>query len=285
MCRNAVGIRAAKHEVTRFANLTFTIAHILAMKYTYSELAGMIDHALLHPTLTDAELGDGCDLAKRYRIASVCIKPYAVEMAAELLKGSGVAVGTVIGFPHGSDATEVKRHETEIACRDGAVEIDMVINVGKILSGDFAFVDSDIRAVCEEAHRQGALAKVILETDFLPDDAIKIRLCEICEKAGADFVKTSTGFGFVKQPDGGFNYKGATAHDLTLMRAHVSPKVQVKASGGIRNLDDLILARDLGATRCGTSATAQLLDEYRRREAQDFTDANADVGNLGSGGY
>ena len=224
------------------------------MKYTYSELAGMIDHALLQPTMTDAELRSGCELAARYGVASVCIKPYAVKSAIDLLQGSGVAVGTVIGFPHGSNATEVKRYETAMACRDGATEIDVVINVGKALGGDFDFVEGDIRAVVEEAHRHGALVKVILETDFLSDDKTKIQLCQICEKTNADFVKTSTGFGFVKQTHGGYDYKGATAHDLALMRAHSPPGVQLKASGGIRSLDDLILARDLGATRCGTSA-------------------------------
>jgi deoxyribose-phosphate aldolase len=255
------------------------------MKYTYSDLAGMIDHALLHPTITDAELRAGCELAARYKVASVCIKPYAVKSAVEFLRGSGVAVGTVIGFPHGGNATEVKVHETAVACRDGATEIDMVINIGKALSGDFDFVERDIREVVEETHRHRALVKVIFETDYLPDDNIKIRLCEICGKADADFVKTSTGFGFVKQADGGYNYKGATAHDLALMRAHSPPGVQVKASGGIRNLDDLILARDLGATRCGTSATAALLDEYRRREAVGFTQSEAGTLNLGAGGY
>jgi deoxyribose-phosphate aldolase len=255
------------------------------MKYTYSELAGMIDHALLHPTMTDAELRAGCELARRYRVASVCIKPYAVRSAVEFLKGSGVAVGTVIGFPHGSNATESKRHETAIACRDGATEIDMVINVGKALGGDFDFVEREIREVTEETHSHGALVKVILETDFLPDDTIKIRLCEICGKTNADFVKTSTGFGFVKQADGGYNYQGATAHDLRLMRAHTPARVQVKASGGIRNLDGLILARDLGATRCGTSATAALLDEYRRRESAGSPESAARTRDLGAGGY
>jgi deoxyribose-phosphate aldolase len=255
------------------------------MTYTYAELAGMIDHALLHPTMTDTELRAGCELAARYKVASVCIKPYAVRSAVELLKGSAVAVGTVIGFPHGSNATEIKRQETEAACRDGATEIDMVINVGKALSGDFDYVERDIRAVVEETHRHAALVKVILETDFLPDDEIKIQLCEICAKANADFVKTSTGFGFVKQADGGYNSKGATAHDLTLMRAHTPPAVQVKASGGIRNLDDLILARDLGATRCGTSATAALLDEFRRRESEGSMETEAKTQGLGAGGY
>jgi len=255
------------------------------MKYTYSELAGMIDHALLHPTMTDAELRSGCELAARYGVASVCIKPYAVKSAIDLLQGSGVAVGTVIGFPHGSNATEVKRYETALACGDGATEIDMVINVGKALGGDFDFVEGDIRAVVEEAHRHGALVKVILETDFLSDDKIKIKLCQICETTNADFVKTSTGFGFVKQTHGGYDYKGATAHDLALMRAHTPARVQLKASGGIRNLDDLILARDLGATRCGTSATAALLDEYRRRETAGVTEAVPATPHLGGGGY
>jgi len=255
------------------------------MKYTYSELAGMIDHALLHPTMTDAEMRAGCELAAHYGVASVCIKPYAVKTATELLKGSGVAVGTVIGFPHGSNATEIKVHETALACRDGATEIDMVINVGKALSGDFDFVERDIREVVEETHRHGALVKVILETDFLPDDEIKIRLCEICGNASADFVKTSTGFGFVKQASGGYNYKGATAHDLALMRAHSPASVQVKASGGIRDLDDLILASDLGATRCGTSATAALLDEYRRRESTGFEKIETGTHSLGGSGY
>jgi deoxyribose-phosphate aldolase len=262
-----------------------TLILFVFMKYTYCELAGMIDHALLHPTMTDAELRAGCELAARYGVASVCIKPYAVKGAVELLKGSGVAVGTVVGFPHGSNATEVKRYETELACRDGATEIDVVINVGKALSGDFDFVERDIREVVEETHRHGALVKVILETDFLPDDEIKIRLCEICGRANADFVKTSTGFGFVKQADGEYNYKGATAHDLALMRAHTLPSVQLKASGGIRTLDDLILARDLGATRCGTSATAALLDEYRRREAEAITEIQGETKDLGGGGY
>ncbi len=236
----------------------------------------MIDHSLLHPTLTDTELDEGCRLAARYRVASVCIKPYAVKRAAELLRGTEVRVGCVVGFPHGSSATEVKRHETELACRDGAVEIDMVLNLGKALSGDWDYVARDVRAVCEEAHRRGARVKVILETDYLvqgsaglSSDDLKRHLCQICERAGADWVKTSTGFGFVKQPDGSYNYRGATEHDLALMRAACSPRVQIKAAGGVRDLDTLIKVRDLGATRCGTSATAAILDEYRRREAAE----------------
>jgi deoxyribose-phosphate aldolase len=235
------------------------------MRYSYEELAGMIDHSLLQPTMTDRDIQDGCELAKRYQVASVCVKPYAVRQALEILRGSGVAVGCVIGFPHGNSATEVKRYETQIACRDGATEIDMVINIGKALGGDFDYVKQDIQAVVDEAHSHGAIVKVIFENDFLPDDEIKTRLCRLCEDAGADFVKTSTGYGFVKGPDGKYSYKGATEHDLRLMRAQCSQKVLIKAAGGVRDLDALMKVRDLGATRCGASATAALLDEYKRR--------------------
>jgi deoxyribose-phosphate aldolase len=266
------------------------------MKYTYEELAKMIDHSLLHPTMTDRELEDGCRIAAKYGVASVCIKPYAVKRAVELLKGTGVLVGCVIGFPHGNSATESKRYETEIACKDGAVEIDMVINIGKALSGDWDYVERDVKAVCDEAHQHGAKVKVILENDYLAkggaglnSEDFKRRLCQLCERAGADWVKTSTGYGFVKQPDGSYNYKGATEHDLALMRASVSAKVQVKAAGGVRDLDGLIKVRDLGGTRCGATATAAMLDEYKRRaEAEKkgaTSTAPAKEGALGAGGY
>ncbi len=235
------------------------------MRYSYEELAGMIDHSLLQPTMTDQDIRDGCELAKRYQVASVCVKPYAVRQALEILRGSGVAVGCVVGFPHGNSATEVKRYETQIACRDGATEIDMVINIGKALGGDWDYVKQDIQAVVDEAHSHGAIVKVIFENDLLPDDEIKTRLCRLCEDSGADFVKTSTGYGFVKGPDGKYSYKGATEPDLRLMRAQCSQKVQVKAAGGVRDLDALMKVRELGATRCGASATAALLDEYKRR--------------------
>jgi deoxyribose-phosphate aldolase len=246
------------------------------MKYSYEQLAKMIDHSLLQPTLTDQELEDGCRLAAKYGVASVCIKPYAVQRAAELLRGTGVLVGCVIGFPHGNSCTESKRYETELACRDSAVEIDMVINVGKAMSGDWDYVEHDVKAVCDEAHKHRAKVKVIFENDYLANggaglrsDDFKRKLCQISERAGADWVKTSTGYGFVKQPDGSYNYKGATEHDLALMRASCSPKVQVKAAGGVRDLDGLIKVRDLGGSRCGASATAAILDEYRRREAAE----------------
>lgn len=264
------------------------------MKYTCEQLAKMIDHSLLHPTMTDQELEDGCKLAAKYGVASVCIKPYAVKRAAELLKGTGVVVGAVIGFPHGNSCTESKRYETELACRDGAVEIDMVINLGKALSGDWEYVERDVKAVCDEAHQRGAKVKVILENDYLTkggaglsSDDFKKKLCQICERASADWVKTSSGYGFVKQPDGNYNYKGATEHDLALMRASVSPKVQVKAAGGVRDLDGLSKVRDLGATRCGATATAAMLDEYRRREQAEQAGGHASGASpvLGAGGY
>jgi deoxyribose-phosphate aldolase len=255
------------------------------MKYSYDQLAKMIDHSLLHPTMTDKELDEGCKIAANYKVASVCIKPYYVKRAVELLKGSGVLVGAVVGFPHGSNTSEVKRYETEIACRDGAVEIDMVINIGKALSGDWDYVEKDVRVVCEEAHGRKAIVKVILENDFLPNDEIKKKLCQICEKAGADYVKTSTGYGFVKQADGKYNYKGATEHDLQLMRANTSPKMKVKAAGGVRDLDGLIKVRDLGAERCGASATVAMLDEYEKRAAQGDLESEKKAATLGTGGY
>lgn len=260
------------------------------MNVTYEQLAKMIDHSLLHPTMTDADLEAGCRVAMQYNVASVCIKPYAVKQAAKWLQGSDVIVGAVIGFPHGNSTTQAKRYETQLACQDGAKEIDMVVNVGKALSGDWDYVEQDIRTVCEEAHSHGAKVKVIFENDFLAtggaglsSDELKQRLCAICERAGADWVKTSSGYGFVKQADGSYNYQGATEHDLALMRAACSDKVQVKAAGGVRDLDGLIRVRELGASRCGATATAAMLDEFRRREAQGASTSQS--ATIGQGGY
>jgi deoxyribose-phosphate aldolase len=217
-----------------------------------------------------------------------------VKRAAELLKGTGVFVGAVIGFPHGNSTTESKRYETELACKDGAVEIDMVINTGKALSGDWEYVERDVRAVCDEAHSRSAKVKVIFENDYLTQggaglssDDFKKKLCQHCERAGADWVKTSTGYGFVKQPDGSYNYKGATEHDLALMRASVTARVQVKAAGGVRDLDGLIKVRDLGGSRCGATATAPMLEEYRRREAAEEFGQKVEGKSaaIGAGGY
>ena len=260
------------------------------MKYSYLELSKMIDHALLSPAMTDQEFEAGCQIALRYQVASVCVKPYAVARASQILAQSDVFVSCVVGFPHGNSTISSKVHETKQACENGAVEIDMVINVGKALSGDWDYVEEEIRAISDETHRHGAKTKVILETDYLGQggaglgaDDLKRKLCEICERAGADWVKTSTGYGFVKQPDGSYNYKGATEHDLALMRASCSPKVQVKAAGGVRDLDGLIKVRDLGGTRCGATATAAMMDDYRKREAAG--ESGTSSGKIGAGGY
>ncbi len=233
----------------------------MATQSAPSDLAKMIDHSLLHPTMTDADLKSGCDLARNYDVASVCIKPYAVAMATEWLESSDVAVGTVIAFPHGNSPTTAKVHEADTVCRDGATEVDMVVNIGKVLSRDWGYVQDDISEVLQVVHGHGAILKVIFENDFLPEDSHKIRLCEICSELGADFVKTSSGYGMVKGDDGRYGYQGATAHDLLLMRQHSAPEVQVKAAGGVRTFDDLLQVRDLGVARVGATATTVMLDE------------------------
>ena len=222
-------------------------------------IAQLIDHALLHPTLTDAEIRAGCETARRLGVASVCVKPYAIPLAVEVLEGSDVGVGTVIGFPHGSHASAVKAFEAEQACEAGATELDMVVNVGKVLQADWAAVEADIRAVHEVAQRYQAILKVIFETDFVTDEAHKRKLCEICSQVGVDYVKTSTGFGFVKQEGGGYGYTGATLEDIRLMRAASDPAVGVKASGGVRSYDDAAAFRDAGATRLGASASETIV--------------------------
>lgn len=222
--------------------------------FTYTDIAKMVDHSLLQPVLTDAELEQGCKLAREYDVASVCIKPYAVPLCARLLKGSTVAVGTVIGFPHGGHVTAIKVAESEQAMNDGARELDMVVNIGKVLSKDYRFVADDIRAVVEAAHHRQALVKVIFENCFLKDEH-KIELCRICGEVGADFVKTSTGYGET----------GATDDDLKLMRRHSPPHVQVKAAGGVRNFDRLLVVRAIGVTRVGATASKPILDECKAR--------------------
>lgn len=232
-------------------------------------LAKMIDHSILHPTMTDDDLRRECAVALQYDVASVCVKPYAVKMASELLAGSDVLVGCVIGFPAGNSAIEVKVFETELACRDGAVEIDMVINIGKALQGDWDYIEKEIKAVTDTCHRNGAIVKVIFETDYVSSNSDKIRLCEICTRVGADYVKTSTGFGFVRGSDGKFSYTGATLADLELMRTHSGPKVKVKAAGGVRTLDQLLAVQAVGCARSGATATAAILDEARKRFGND----------------
>lgn len=228
-------------------------------------LAKMIDHSLLHPTMTDEDLKTGCAIAKKYDVASVCIKPYAVKEAVNWLAGSDVLVGTVIGFPHGNATTAIKVAETEQACRDGAVEIDMVVNIGKVLGENWDFVEQEIVAVAKATHAHGAILKVIFENDFLPEDKYKIKLCEICSKAKVDFVKTSTGYGMVKGSDGKYTYQGATEADLKLMRKHSAPEVQVKAAGGVRTLEDLLKVKALGVTRVGATATIAMLEAAKKK--------------------
>jgi deoxyribose-phosphate aldolase len=222
--------------------------------YTYADIAKMIDHSLLNPTLTAAELEAGCRVALEYDVASVCIMPYYLRRCGEILRGSTVRASTTIGFPHGGHATATKLAEARQALADGGEELDMVVNISQVLSGEWAYVREDIRVVVEAAHEAGRKVKVIFENCYLQDEQ-KVRLCEICGELGADWVKTSTGYGS----------GGATLEDLKLMRAHSPEYVQVKAAGGIRTLDALLEVRALGVTRVGASRTVEMLDECRRR--------------------
>jgi deoxyribose-phosphate aldolase len=226
----------------------------MSSEYSYSDVAKMIDHSLLNPTLTWDDLEGGSALALAYDVASVCIMPYALKHCAERLRGSDVRASTTIGFPHGNHRTGVKVAEARQALADGGEELDMVVNISKVLSGDWSYVKDDIRSVVEETHSGGQKVKVIFENAYLNTDQ-KIRLCEICAEVRADWVKTSTGYA----------PSGATDADLILMRKYSPPYVQVKAAGGVRDLDALLRVRALGATRCGATRTASMLDEARRR--------------------
>jgi deoxyribose-phosphate aldolase len=219
--------------------------------YTLEQVAKTIDHSILKPDFTYADVEAGAALALKFNTASYCIRPMDVGVAAEVLAGSTVNVCTVIGFPHGSTTSAVKAFETSDAIKNGAVEIDMVINVSALLSGDYDYVESDIRGVVEVAHAAGASVKVIFETAFLNDELI-VKACELTERAGADYVKTSTGFAS----------EGATLHNVKLMKATVGDRLKVKSSGGVRTLDQLIDFMDAGVTRSGCSATAQVLEEF-----------------------
>lgn len=233
------------------------------------ELAKMIDHSILNPMHTDEDLKRQCEVAKAYNVASVCVKPYAVKDAVIYLRGSKVVVGCVIGFPHGNSSIEVKVFEAEQACISGATEIDMVINIGKAIGGDWAYLENEIRSVTNACHKYKSILKVIFETDYVSKTEDKIRLCEISTAAGADFVKTSTGYGYVKLPSGDFNYKGASIADIRLMRKYSGQAVQVKAAGGVRTLDDLLKMKEAGATRCGATATEIILKEAAIRFGRD----------------
>ncbi len=224
------------------------------MDYTYLDIAKMIDHSLLNPTLTVEQLEEGCRLALDYDAASVCIVPWYLKRCAKLLAGSNVKASTTIGFPHGGHTTAIKTAEARQALADGGQELDMVVNISTVLSGKWDYVRDDIRAVIDVTHAAGQKVKVIFENCYL-NDAQKIRLCEICGELNADWVKTSTGYGT----------GGATDADLILMRKHSPAHVQVKAAGGVRDLDALLRVRALGVTRCGATRTAAMLDECRRR--------------------
>ena len=224
------------------------------MDYTYEDVAKMIDHSLLNPTLTGKELDEGCQLALNYNVASVCIMPFYLKRCAEILTGGTVKAGTTIGFPHGGHTIAVKVAEAKQALDDGGEELDMVVNISKVLSGDWEYVREDIKAVIDITHDRRQKVKVIFENCYLNDDQ-KIKLCEICGDLNADWVKTSTGYGT----------GGATIEDLKLMRKHSPAHVPIKAAGGVRDLDKLLEVRALGVTRCGASQTAKILDETKRR--------------------
>jgi len=230
-------------------------------------IVSMIDHAVLHPTQTDDDLRKACAMCADLGVASVCVKPSMVPLATELLAGSTTLPSTVIGFPHGGTSTEAKVRETEIACAAGAREVDMVVNIGQVLAQNWTYVTQEIQRIGEVASAAGAITKVIFETGLLPNDDLKIQLCKISEQAGAAFVKTSTGFGFVKDSDGNLQSTGATEHDIRLMRKHCSDKMQVKASGGIRSYADAKMFVDLGVTRLGTSGTEAIAAGERGESA------------------
>ena len=227
------------------------------MNYTYEDIAKMIDHSLLFPTKTSKELEKGIELALNYNVASVCIAPHYLKRCAKVLKGSTVAASTVIGYPLGYNTMEVKLAEARQALADGCQELDLVSNVSRVLSKDWDYVYQDLKGVIEMAHDQGQKVKVIFENSYLQDEH-KIKLCEICSELNADWVKASSGFTFGVDP-------GATDHDLNLMLKHTPDHVQVKSSGQNRTLDEMIALKDMGITRVGIDATAQVLTEYKQR--------------------
>lgn len=224
----------------------------------------MIDHSLLHPTMTDTEVQRGLELSRDYGVATACVKPYSVPQAVEAFAGTDVLACAVIGFPHGNSTTGIKVVEAEAVVLAGAKEVDMVVNVGKVKGGDWAYVSREVSVINQAVTGAGGLLKVIFENDYLSESEI-VKLCEICSEAKVAFVKTSTGYGFVKGADGSYGYKGATLEHLKLMREHSAPEVQIKAAGGVRSLDDLLAVRAVGVTRIGATATKAILHEAIRR--------------------
>ncbi len=231
---------------------------------TLRKIAKMIDHSLLHPTMTDKDIVKGCELSKKYNVATACIKPYAIPMVRELLSSSDVGVCPVIAFPHGNSTISIKVKEAEEAVQAGGTEIDMVVNIGKVLSAEWDYVSEEVKAINDAVTANHAILKVIFENDYLKDEHI-IRLCDICSENRVAFVKTSSGYGFVKQDNGMYSYKGATDHHLKLMRKQCSATVQIKAAGGVRTLDDFLRVRKLGVTRVGATATEAIIEEAKQR--------------------
>lgn len=231
---------------------------------TLSQIAKMIHHSLLHPTMTDAEIYAGLELAKKHNVAAVCVKPYSIGVAKDVLAGSTVLICAVIGFPHGNSTTHIKILEAEEAVKAGATEIDMVVNIGKVLGNDWEYVTNEIRSINAVVTSGGAILNVIFENDFLQDDHI-VHLCRICAALNVSFVKTSTGYGFVKRPNGVYSYQGATPRHLKLMKESTRGAVEIKAAGGIRTLDQLLYAMRLGVTRVGLTTTEAILEEAAKR--------------------
>ncbi len=232
------------------------------------EISKMIDHSLLHPTLTKQEMIEGCKLAAKYDVASVCVKPYHVALSKEELKGTDVLICAVIGFPHGNSTLDIKLAETEQVIKDGATEVDMVVNLAEVMEENWDFLEKEIGAITELCHKNDAIIKVIFAVDLIEDKHI-IKLCEVCSKVKADFVKTSTGYNFVKGDDGKYFYEGATDHRLELMRKHSAPEVQVKAAGGIRGLDAFIKVKEMGITRVGTGQTESVVKDAMKRFGEE----------------
>jgi deoxyribose-phosphate aldolase len=226
----------------------------MSLAYVYEDIAKMIDHSLLNPILTTREMEAGCELALRYNVASVCILPYELQRCAEMLRGSTVKASTTIGFPHGGHTSSTKIAEARQALQDGGQELDVVINISKARSGDWHYIQDELLALTQLIHAAHAKIKVIFENAYL-GDIEKIHLCDICGQVGVDWVKTSTGYA----------PSGATLADLALMRKHSPDRVQVKAAGGIRDLDTVLAVRDLGVNRVGATRTQTILEDCRKR--------------------
>lgn len=229
------------------------------------DLSKLIDHSILQPTYTDDDLKRECAVAIKYNTATVCVKPYHTAMAAGLVHGTDVGVCAVIGFPHGNSPISSKVFETEYVCKEGATEVDMVVNIGKVLMEDWEYINTELKAIHEACSKYKAILKVIFETDFITKTTHKIKLCELCSENNIEFVKTSTGYGFVKGNDGKFFYTGATLDDIALFKKYCKPSVKIKAAGGIRTLEEFLKFKEAGVARIGASATSSILEEAKKR--------------------